>query len=183
LEFTNETVDQEVYRDMLINFVLPEIMHKWPVGQFVDPNFVIKIQQDGAGGHCSHNDEYLRDTLEELGLTNKITFYTQPANSPDLNILDLGLLAAMQAAYYEHSPGNPVEIIAMVERTYNEYDYRMINRIFITLQSIFNEILVHHGANTYKIPHMKKDILEREGRLPVVVALTRDALAEVPAVF
>jgi hypothetical protein len=98
MEWHNETIDNDVYRDLLVNFVLTEIMDKWPVGQWNNPNFKIRIQQDGAGGHCSHNDAFLADTLEELGLTDKISFYTQPPNSPDLNILDLGLFNALQAA-------------------------------------------------------------------------------------
>jgi hypothetical protein len=184
IEWENETIDNESYRDLLVNHVLVEIMNKWPVGQFVDPNFVIRVQQDGAGGHCSHDDPYLLEAIEELGLTHKVKFYTQPANSPDLNICDLGLFNAVQAAYYEHAPGNPVEIIAMVEQTYADYDYKKINRLFITLQSVFNEILCHHGGNNYKIPHdMNKDKLERENRLPVALQLTMEALAEVPAVL
>jgi hypothetical protein len=98
MEWVSENVDNENYRDMLINNVLVEIMNKWPVGQWADPNFKIRVQQDGAGGHCSHNDEYLTMALEDLGLTDKLSFYTQPPNSPDLNILDLGLFNALQAS-------------------------------------------------------------------------------------
>jgi hypothetical protein len=57
------------------------IMDKWPVGQFADPFFVIKVQQDGDGGHISYLDEYLNNTIEELGLPGKVEFYTQPATS------------------------------------------------------------------------------------------------------
>ena len=64
---------------MRVNNVLTKIMNKWPVGQWQDPNFKIWIQQDGASGHCRHDDDYLADALEDLGLTNKVSFYTQPA--------------------------------------------------------------------------------------------------------
>ena len=32
--------------------------------QWRDPNFKIQIQQDGVGGHCWHNDEYLARGLD-----------------------------------------------------------------------------------------------------------------------
>jgi hypothetical protein len=43
----------DLYRDMLINYVLPEVMNKWPVAQWNNPDFKIRIQQDGAGGHTA----------------------------------------------------------------------------------------------------------------------------------
>jgi hypothetical protein len=131
-EWTNENIDHESYRDLLVNEVLTAIMLKWPAGEFNDPSFVIKVQQDGAGGHCSHDDEYLADSIEELGLTGKIQFHTQPANSPDLNILDLGLFNALHASYYDYAPKNSVECIECVQKTYDQYPHGMTSRIFIT---------------------------------------------------
>jgi hypothetical protein len=180
MEWENETtVNQELYRDLLVNKVLTSIMDKWPAADFTNPDFVIQVQQDGAGGHCKYDDAYLTEALEELGLTEKIKFYTQPPNSPDLNILDLGLFAALQAAYYCNCPSNQVELITiMVERTYDEFDYKKINRLFLTLQSIFNCIIEHHGDNFYKIPHMNKAKLERENRPPFGLELTSEAMVE-----
>jgi hypothetical protein len=183
IEWENETIDNESYRDLLVNFVFTEIMNQWPVGQFNDPTFKIRVQQDGAGGHCSHTDPYLMQALEELGLEDKVTMYTQPPNSPDLNICDLGLFNAVQAAYYRMAPKTAVELIQCVEQTYMAYPPYKINRIFITLQSVFNEILYHHGGNEYKIPHMNKDRLERLNQLPVAVRLTEEAFEEIPQAF
>jgi hypothetical protein len=172
VEWENENIDHEVYRDLLVNHVLTEVMNKWPVGQWNNPSFKIRIQQDGAGGHCSHTDGYLAEALEDLGLTDKVSFYTQPPNSPDLNILDLGLFNALQAAYYDKAPKNPVELITMVHETYWEYPYLKINRMFVTLQTVFDEVIKANGGNEYKLVHMNKARLEREGRLPVAVHCT-----------
>jgi hypothetical protein len=128
--------------------------------------------QDGAGGHCKYDDAYLTETLEQLGLTGKVSFYTQPPNSPDLNICDLGLFAALQAAYYDKAPRNEVELITMVEQTYNDYPANMINRLFVTLQTVFNSIIEANGGNDYKLVHMNKAKLEKEGRLPVAIQVT-----------
>ena len=38
-----------------------------------------------------------------------------------------------------------------------------------------NEIIDHDGENDYKIPHMGKDQLERQERLPIVLAVTKKA--------
>jgi hypothetical protein len=177
-EWRNETVDKERYKDFLINNVIQAVIDKWPMAEFADPNFQILIQQDGAGGHCSHNDDDLLDYLESIHLDHKISFYTQPPNSPDLNILDLGLFAALQAQYYKTAPTTQVQLIEMVEKTYNEFDYKKINRIWVTLQTIFNKIIEHHGDNDYKIPHMNKQKLERENRLPIALEVSADALRE-----
>jgi hypothetical protein len=173
-EWENVNICNELYRDMLIDLVLVEIMNLWPVGQWTDPNFRIRVQQDGAGGHCRHDDEYLTMALEDLGLTDKISFYTQPPNSPDLNICDLGLFNALQAAYYDKAPRNEVELITMVVETYAEYPHKKINRLFLTLQTICNSILEYHGDNQFKITHMGKERLEREGRLPICITLTAE---------
>jgi hypothetical protein len=171
-EWTNENVDHELYRDLLVDYVLPEIMNKWPVGQWNNPAFRIRIQQDGAGGHTDHDDPYLTQAIEDLGLTDKVSIYTQPPNSPDLNICDLGLFNALQAEYYDTSPMNEVELIKLVEETYKNYCYLKINRLFVTLQTVFNGIIEANGGNDYTLAHMNKDRLEREGTLPVCVPLT-----------
>jgi hypothetical protein len=76
-----------------------------------------------------------------------------------------------------------VQLIQCVEQTYNEYPPDKINRIFITLQSVFNEILYHHSDNEYKIAHMNNDKLEQESRLPEAVWLTEETLEDIPQEF
>jgi hypothetical protein len=172
VEWENVNIDHEYYRDLMVNHVFTEIMNKWPSGQWNDPTFKIRIQQDGAGGHTKFDDAYLSETLEELGLTDKLSIYTQPPNSPDLNILDLGLFNALQSVYYDEAPKNEVELITMVEKTYAEYPYLKINRLFVTLQTVFNSIIECHGGNDYKLVHMNKEKLEKENRLPLTIAVT-----------
>jgi hypothetical protein len=87
---------------------------------------------------------------------------------------DLGFFRAIQS-FNDSCPSNALELIAGVRKAYNDYDYRKINRVFLTLQTILNEIIECNGDNTYKIPHMGKERLEREGRLPLVIAVTEAA--------
>jgi hypothetical protein len=102
---------------------------------------------------------------------NKVLLYTQPANSPDCNINDLGFFRALQALYQKSTPGNVNKIIAHVQQAYEAYDYRKINRIWLSLHCCLNDIIKHHGNNDYKLVHMQKDRLEREGQLPVTIAV------------
>ena len=94
------------YSKMLISLVIPAIQAKLLVGEWFNPEFTIKIQQDGAGAHCSERDPELLaavDDMVEAGNfpEGNVSFYTQLSNSPDLNILDLGLLNALQSAQYD----------------------------------------------------------------------------------
>jgi hypothetical protein len=180
-EFKNKTVDREMYKQLLMDCVVQAIIDKWPLSEFQDPNLKIMIQQDNAGGHCAADDEDLLEYVESIHLSHKIGFYNQPPNSPDLNVLDLGLFNALEHAYYRNSPRTSMDIIAMVQRTYDEYDYKKINHLWLTLQSIYDQVIVHHGCNHFKIPHMGKQKLERENRLPIALKLSPEAIEEARA--
>jgi hypothetical protein len=78
----------------------------------------------------------------------------------------LGLFNAVQSAYYLNAPKNAIELIEMVQKTFDEYPHNKLNRLFVTLQSVYNSIIEHYGDNFYKIPHMNKDKMEKEGTLP-----------------
>jgi hypothetical protein len=64
----------------------------------------------------------------------------------------------------------------MVEQLYKDYPWQKVDRIFVTLKSIFDSIIVAHGDNIYQITHMNKDKLERQGALPRELAVTQDAI-------
>ncbi len=69
--------------------VVPAIKEKWP-----DQESQIIIQQDGASSHIEDNDAAF-DAVARTGLWN-ISLETQPAKSPDLNVLDLSFFRALQ---------------------------------------------------------------------------------------
>jgi hypothetical protein len=174
----NQNVDKDKYRQLLMDKVVPAILSLWPMGELKDTTRKIIIQQDGAKSHIHPADEawkeYLRDM--DLGLEDKIIMQTQPANSPDTNLNDLGFFSALQAQYYDHAPNNSLELISMVEKVFKEFDYKVINRIWLTYMTCLNEIVKHNGCNQYKIPHLGKVKLEREGKLPVTIEVCKEAL-------
>jgi hypothetical protein len=58
------------------------------------------------------------------------------------------------------------ELIANVEKAYQDYDPINLRNVFLTLQSCLIEVMKTRGGNKYKIPHMNKDNLESMGILP-----------------
>ena len=87
MEIKPVNVTKEVYLDMMLQKVLPAIKANCPLGM---KSRRIILQQDNAPPHRSFTNANpaVVTKLEELGLNLEIR--NQPANSPDLNVLDLG---------------------------------------------------------------------------------------------
>jgi len=66
-----------------------------------------------------------------------------------------------------------------------EYSPWRANRIFVTLQTVLKEAMKIKGCNNIKIPHLNKQRLEREDRLPLQIpceaSLLAEAIASLPA--
>ena len=88
LVWKNKIVTKEVYHDLLISNLIPSILEKWSRRDWLSRK--IFIQQDGAKNHNSCDDKLFNDTLVKNSIN--ATLYTQAANSPDVNLLDLGSL-------------------------------------------------------------------------------------------
>ncbi|KAL7158342.1 hypothetical protein ABFS83_02G136600 [Erythranthe nasuta] len=157
------SVNRDVIRSYLIDKVIPAIKEKWPRE---DSRYPIFIQQDNARSHISQNDdEFLRAAVQD-GFD--IRLMCQPPNSPDLNVLDLGFFAAIQSLQYKEAPKNIDELVNAVVHAFE---------FFSTAKS--NQIMRAKGSNKYKIPHINKAMLEREGRLPVQMRCDRELVQEV----
>jgi hypothetical protein len=163
---------QAVYRNLLENELIPAIMTMWPIGQKT-----IRIQQDGAKAHIRDDDEMFAESLAYLEETTgiKAKLYTQPANSPDMNVLDLGFFRAIQSANDEVS-NDELQLIEHVTKSYDEYPKEKINHVWLTLQMCYNSIIDDHGGNGYRLGHMGKEQLERNGQLPISLEVTNQAM-------
>jgi hypothetical protein len=126
------------------------IMNKWPRGEWARPNVIIRVQeQDDAPSHINPQDPALIQGLKQLGIHNMVLLYTQPRNSPDTGINDLGFFCALQSEHYKMTPGNAGQIIQCVQQAYQSYD--------------------KHKINDYRIPHMGKKRLIRLNLLPIAI--------------
>ena len=158
------SVRRDTSREFLIQKVLPAIQAVWPQELAGE---TIWIQQDNAPSHVPSNDPGFLSAVAQTGLD--IRLMQQPSNSPDMNILDLGLFSSLQSMSDTLVSNNLDELINNSQYEYDAYDADKINMIFLTLQSCLIEVMKIGGGNDYKIPHMYKDGLERAGNLPNVL--------------
>ena len=59
-----------------------------------------------------------------------------------------------------------------VEDSFNEQDGLTLNKVFITHQQCLEQIILCDGGNNYRIPHMGKEALARQGQLPVSIGVS-----------
>jgi hypothetical protein len=108
----NENITKEKYRELLLEIVFPAIVTKWPRGGWGRANVIIRVQQDGAPSHIvDPHDPALLQGLQQVGIENKVLLYSQPSNSPDTNINDLGFFRALHSEHYKMTPWNAGQII------------------------------------------------------------------------
>lgn len=88
------------------------------------------IQQDNAKTHIDVNDLEFVQAAQLDGWNIQMT--CQPPNSPDLNVLDLGFFAAIQALFQKGTPNNIEQIVAKVDQAFRDYPVERANRIFLT---------------------------------------------------
>ena len=127
-------VTKEVYRNLLISKLILAILDQWPRRDRLSR--VILIQQDGAKNHISENDKEFNYASADNDINTK--HYTQSANSPDINLLDLGFFRAIQS-FNDTTLKNEEELIELVSVTYENYPRLNINRTWLTLQCCFNK--------------------------------------------
>ena len=122
------SITGKVIKKMMLEKVLPAIKAKFPV-----KNLPLFIQMDNAGPHTNLVDKTIEDAGKVGGWDIRVR--RQPANSPDLNILDLGFFNSIQSIQHTHSPQNITEMIEVVEHAfYVEEKKEILNDVFLTLQ-------------------------------------------------
>ena len=55
---------------------------------------------------------------------------------------------------------NKEDLIQVVSAAYDNYPQEKLNHTWLTLQSVFNQIILNHGDNNYNIEHLSKENLE-----------------------
>lgn len=90
----------------------------------------------------------------------------------------LDFFNAIQTLHYREAPRNIGDLIKSVEKAFDTFPTNKSNRVFLTLQKCMVEIMKIRGANTYKIPHIKKDYLKREKKLPIQMQCDAELLED-----
>ena len=158
------SVMKDVYREVLTKQILNDLKKKWPSRR----DRRIKIQHDGATCHIKNDDAKFRAYCAEHMQGWDIEIVVQPARSPDLNVLDLGFFSSLQTLQWSYDfPDNCNALVANVLRAYDKIDCTIIDKCFVTLQTVLDEVLKCCGNNNYKILHIRKDqIIREKGSLP-----------------
>ncbi|XP_058759685.1 uncharacterized protein LOC131633000 [Vicia villosa] len=86
-----------------------------------------------------------------------------------------------QMKYLQHKESTKTvdDLIKAVEKSFDEFSIKQSDKIFMTLQSCMVEIMKAKGSNKYKIPHMKKDAMYNQGRLPSQLSCDLSFIQEV----
>ena len=96
-------------------------------------------------------------SLEDVGAVGlpRILLKTQPAQSPDLNKLDLCLFNSMNKEAHKIKDENKTyeELQSAVSQMYAEYDWKKIERVHAFQFAFYREILKNYGGNQYDLPH------------------------------
>ncbi|KAF0701882.1 hypothetical protein AaE_016263 [Aphanomyces astaci] len=133
-----------VYQDFVLNLVLPAIKAKMP-----SVCKRVMLQQDNATPHMSIADAVLQ----------------APPNSPDLNVLDLGFFASIQALQYKSVSRTVGDVIRTTLAAYDELSVEKLYNVFLTFQAVMRLVLEHNGGNQFRLPHMNKAAMRRAGTL------------------
>ena len=77
----------------------------------------------------------------------------------------------------KHFPSTIDELIRNVELSYWSFESRSIEKGFVTLACVCNEIIRCGGDNIYPRPHIGKDaLLRRSGELPLEFPASEDVM-------
>jgi hypothetical protein len=66
-------------------------------------------------------------------------------------------------------------LIQQAQTAYLEYEHKKLDRVFVTLSSVLDEIIKSDGDNRFAIPHMNKKRLERLGQMPTRLEASQEA--------
>ena len=110
----------------------------------------IYVQHDGAKSHTGKQNI---DKLTNPGSHGawSIQYVTQPAQSMDLNKLDLCFFYSLQrkADVLQSDAKFITDIISSVKRAFSQYDTDKLERVHACLFTVYRQILKNEGSNQY----------------------------------
>jgi hypothetical protein len=161
------------YKVLFFDKLLPAIREKWPRGNIQEVK-QIRLQHDNAPVHFRKTDADWILATQQYADRFSFTLKEQPANSPDTNILDLGFFASLQSLQQQQTPADNIdELVQNVLTSWQQFNPIVLNRTFITHQSVCDVIIQLYGDNDYDIPHLAKEAQERQGTLPITLPVSQ----------
>jgi hypothetical protein len=168
------TVKYEVYLDFVLDKVIPDIILKWPRDQ--SQITTIATQHDNAPAHFGKDEPHF---LAATSIDPEWAFdlNEQPANSPDMKILDLGFFSSFQSFQwtFELLPSIEGQMDTM-DLAFRENPSIILNRVWITHQTVMDMIITDRGDSSFKLIHMGKEALENKLIFEPTIPVSDDAL-------
>jgi hypothetical protein len=166
------TINSDVFQEFLMK-LLEDIVLRCPYEMLYEPDGrntkKVYIQLDNATPHKVNNIDF-RNKCNMLGIDCRLIF--QPSQSPDMNICDLSFFPSIQSLYFKTVGLKTIKnIIDAVKLSWEAYDCNKLNKAFLSLFMNYNMVLQYDGDNKYKVPHMRKDAIERAGLLSTKIAV------------
>ena len=142
---------------MILDNPFPAILGKWPAWE----QRTIRIQLDNAPLHSKPGKlgKRIAERLAKYSTTvgRDINFVTQPANSPNLNTLNLAFFRAIQSLQYQKPAKNLNKMIEIVHKAYADLPLEDVcKNVWKMAQLVMNQVLLCNGGNNYKLPHIGK---------------------------
>ncbi|CAN0442049.1 unnamed protein product [Discosporangium mesarthrocarpum] len=98
---------------------------------------------------------------------DSIILETQPVNSTDLNVNDLGFFHSIQQLKEDVGVSSPEDLVEATMEAFDVYPRETLERVWPSLFAVLGEVLRSKGDNSYKLPHLGNENLRRKGKLPV----------------
>ena len=98
-----------------------------------------------------------------------VELVTQPAQSPDLNINDLGFFASLKSRVWGMNASTVDELVQTIFDQYEEYDGDTLERVWQSLFKVYNQTLSKLGDNDFSVEHTEVRKRQMEGTLKRVV--------------
>ena len=156
------SVNVDVYREYLINKVIPAVVEKWPRSQI---DVMFNIKHDNIGPHIKEEDPNVVASSRASGLD--IIFSFQTTKIPHLNVLDLGYFISIHSLQYKISQSSADQLTHAVKQIFEELHDSKLNNVFLMLQKLMEFTIISDGNNNYKPLHVSKHKLKRKGQLPL----------------
>ncbi|CAM9414291.1 unnamed protein product [Discosporangium mesarthrocarpum] len=150
--------DGERYKKLMIEAVIPAIKACMPRPE----GHTIFVQQDGATPHTKVG---IMGPIEEA-VGGDIVIETQPANSPDLHVNDLGFFHSIQQLKEYVRATNTQELVEAIADLFDVCPRDTLERVWQSLSAVYGEVLGSKGDNVYQNPYLGKEKAEKKGKLP-----------------
>ena len=103
------------------------------------PNYrwdAVVVQQDGASPHTEKNNPEILNSAG-MGRGWMVELVTQPAQSSDLNVNDMGFFASLKSGVWGMNASSIDELVETIFQQYEEYDSVALERVWQSLFKVY----------------------------------------------